>query len=71
METEVHEAMVFMETALGKLLNCKQLMRHPSYKGEWQVMSANKFGRPANGVMGTAKETHTIKFIETKDVHKY
>ena len=60
--------MTVMDAESGKLLNHKQLMRHPKYRGKWQVLSANEFGRLANGVGGRIKGTNTITFIRMKDV---
>ena len=70
MESEVHQAMAVMDAESGKLLNYKQLMRHPKYKGKWQISSANEFGRLANGVGGRIKGTNTITFIRMQDVPK-
>ena len=52
------------------MLNYRQLMRHPTYKKDWQLSSANEFGRLANGVGGRIKGTNTIKFIRMQDVKK-
>ena len=53
------------------MLNYRQLMRHPDYKKQWSLSSANEFGRLANGVGGrTKKTTNTIKFIRKEDVPK-
>ena len=49
-ENEVHQAMAVLNKATGKMLNYRQLMRHPTYKKDWQLSSANEFGRLANGV---------------------
>jgi hypothetical protein len=68
MESEVHQAMAVMDAESGKLLNYKQLMRHPKYKGKWEISSANEFGRLANGVGGRIKGTNTITFIRMQDV---
>ena len=70
METEVYQAMVVMDAESGKLMNNKQLMRHPKYKGKWQVSLINEFRRLANGVGGRIKGTNTIKFIKMQDVPK-
>ena len=45
-------------------------MRHPDYKGPWSLLSANKFGRLANGVGGHIKGTNTIKFIRLADIYR-
>ena len=69
-ESEVHQAMAVMDAESGKLLNYKQLMRHPKYKGKWQILSAKKIERLANGVGGRIKGTNTINFIRMQDVPK-
>ena len=62
--------MAVMDAETGKLLNYKQLLNHPKYKGKWQILSANEFGRLAQGVGGRIKGTNTITFIRMKDVPK-
>ena len=69
-ENEVHQAMAVRDKITGKMLNYSQLMRHPIYKKDWQLSSANEFGRLANGVGGRIKGTNTIKFICMQDVKK-
>ena len=61
--------MAVMDEQTGRLLNYKQLMRYPKYKKIWSTLSANEFGRLANGVGGRIKNpTNTIKFIRKKDI---
>ena len=62
--------MVVLDKATGKMLNYSQLMRHPTYKKDWQLSSANEFGPLANGADGRIKVTNTIKFILMQDVKK-
>ena len=69
-ENEVHQAMAVLDKATGKMLNYRQLMWHPTYKKDWQLSSANEFGRLANGVGGRIKGNNTIKFIRMQDVKK-
>ena len=60
-----------MDKDSGKMLNYRQLMRHPDYKKQWSLSSANEFGRLANGIGGRTKNpTNTIKFIRKEDVPK-
>ena len=60
-----------MDKDSGKLLNYRQLMRHPHYCKPWGLSSANEFGRLANGVGGRIKNpTNTIKFIHKHEVPK-
>ena len=40
-ENEVHQAMAVLDAETGKLLNYRQLMRHPNYKKDWQISSTN------------------------------
>ena len=61
--------MTVMDEEKGKLLNYKKLMRNPKYKKHWNTLSANEFGRLANGVGGRIKKpANTIKLIRNKDV---
>jgi hypothetical protein len=69
-KNEVHQAMTVLDKATGKMLNYRQLMRHPTYKKDWQLSSSNEFGSLANGVGGRIKGTNTIKFIRMQDVKK-
>ena len=62
-ENEVHRALAVMDKATGKMLNYRQLLRHPNYNADWTLSSANEFGRLANGVGGRVKGTNTITFI--------
>jgi hypothetical protein len=64
LEKKIYKALAVMDKATGKLLNYRQLLRHPEYSADWQLSSANEFGRLANGVGGRVKGTNTIKFIK-------
>ena len=68
LENEVQKALAVMDKKSGKMLNYRQLMRHPDYKGPWSLSSANEFGRLANGVGGRIKGTNTIRFIRKDEV---
>ena len=68
MENEVHKALVVMGAETGKVLNYRQLMQSPKHKETWSKLSANEFGRLANGVGGHIKGTNTIKFIHKRGV---
>jgi hypothetical protein len=69
LENEVHQAMAVMDKSSGKMLNYRQLMRHPDYREQWSLSSANEFGRLANGVGGRIKNpTRTITFIHKDDI---
>eukprot|EP00956_Cyclotella_meneghiniana_P023795 scaffold46957_cov29-Cyclotella_meneghiniana.AAC.1 len=60
-----------MDKKSGKMLNYRQLLRHPDYKKDWSLSSANEFGRLANGVGGRIKNpTNTIKFVRYEDIPK-
>jgi hypothetical protein len=43
-------------------------MQSQKHKEKWSILSANKFGRLANGVGGRIKGTNTIKFIHKRNV---
>ena len=54
-------ALPVMDKQSGRILNYRQLLCNPSYRGEWSLSSANEFGRLANGVGGRIKNpTNTI-----------
>ena len=57
-----------MDKETDKLLNYRQLMRHPKYKKAWSTLAAKKFGRLAQGVGGRIKGTNTISFIHKHQV---
>ena len=57
-----------MDKATGKMLNYRQLLRHPAYNADWTLSSANEFGRLANGVGGRVQGTNTITFISKSAV---
>jgi hypothetical protein len=60
-----------MDKRSGRMLNYRQLLRHPDYKIDWSLSSANEFGRLANGVGGRIKNpTNTIRFIRREDIPK-
>jgi hypothetical protein len=70
-EQEVHQALAVLDKETGKLLNYRQLLKHPKYKKDWDLSSANEFGRLAQGVGGRIKKpTNTIRFIYEKEVPK-
>ena len=68
MENKVHQVLAGMEKETGKLLNYRQLMRHPKYKKVWSTSAANEFGWLAQGVGGWIKGTNTISFIHQHKV---
>ena len=60
----MHKALAVMDKRTGRMLKYRQLMRHPDFKADWTLSSANEFGRLANGVGGRIKNpTRTIRFI--------
>ncbi len=68
MENEVHKALAIMNAETGKVLNYRQLIKSQNHKETWSKLSANEFGRLANGVGGCIKGTNTIKFIHKCDL---
>jgi hypothetical protein len=54
--------MAVLDQDTGKLLNYRQLLVHPKYRKEWSVLSANEFGRLAQGVGGHALKAPTPYF---------
>ena len=69
-ENDVYKALAVMDKSSGKMLNYRQLMRHPNYHKQWSLSSTDKFGRLANGVGTRIKGTKTIKFIHKSQVPK-
>jgi hypothetical protein len=60
-----------MDKDTGKILQYRQLLRHPQLKQAWTKSSANEFGRLAKGVGGRIKNpTETIRFIKYEDIPK-
>jgi hypothetical protein len=68
LQNEVHKALAVLDKSPGKLLNYRQLLRHPVYPGDWTISSANEFGCLAQGVGGRIKGTDTIRFIRKSDI---
>ena len=68
LENEVHKALAVLDKSTGKLLNYRQLLRHPTHQGDWTISSANKFSRLAQGVGGRIQGTDTIRFIRKTDI---
>ena len=52
----------------GKVLEYRNLRKHPRYSEDWSISSANEFGRLAQGVGGRIKGTDTIKFISKDNI---
>jgi len=69
-ENDVNKALAVMDKSSGKMLNYRQLMRHPEYRKQWSLSSANEFGRLANGVGNRIKGTNTIKFLHKSQIPK-
>ena len=51
-----------------RLLKYRQLLKHPDYRHDWTISSANEFGRLANGVGGRVKGTNTIEFVTLNSI---
>ena len=52
----------------SKMLEYRQLLKHPRYSEAWNRSAANEFGRLAQGVGGRMKGTNTIFFIRKEEV---
>jgi hypothetical protein len=68
LEEEIKQAMHVLDKESGKMLNCRQLLRHPKYTEALSLSSANEFSRLAQGVGGRIKGTDTIRFIRESNV---
>ena len=68
-EKDVKQALGVMDQKSGKMMNYRQLLKHPKFSKAWLTSSANEFGRLANGVGGRIKNpTNTIRFIHNHKV---
>ena len=63
---ELVNAVMDLET--GKMLNYRDLLKHPKLGKDWQRSAANEFGRLAQGVGDRIKGTNTIKFIKRETI---
>jgi hypothetical protein len=59
-EQDIERAMAVMDHDSGKMMNYRQLRKHPKHNKTWTTSSANEFGRLASGVGGRVKGTKTI-----------
>ena len=50
-----------------KLLNYKQLIKHPELGDDWSCSLANEFGCLAQRIGGRVKGTNTIAFIDKSE----
>jgi len=67
-EQDIERAMAVMDHDSGKMMNYRQLRKHPKHNKTWTTSSANEFGRLASGVGGCVKGTKTIRFINHEHV---
>jgi hypothetical protein len=67
-EQDIERALAVMDHNSGKMMNYRQLRKHPKHNKAWTTSSANEFGRLASGVGGRVKGTKTIRFIHQDDV---
>jgi Ca2+-binding EF-hand superfamily protein len=59
-EHDIEQAFAVMDRDSGKMMNYRQLRKHPKYNKTWSTSSANEFRRLANKVGGRVKGTKTI-----------
>ena len=58
-----------LDAESGKMLEYRQLLRHPTMKADWSHSSANEFGRLFQGIGGRIeKPTNTCFFIHKHEV---
>jgi len=69
-EQDIERALAVMDHDSGKMMNYRQLRKHPKFNKAWTTSSANEFGRLASGVGGRVKGTKTIRFVHQDDVPK-
>ena len=53
---------------MGKLLEYCQVLCHPKFKDDWNILAANEFGRLAQGVGEQVKGTNMIYFINKAEI---
>jgi hypothetical protein len=70
LERRLGQAFAVLDQKSGKMLNYRQLLRHPDHRIDWTHSSANEFGRLAQGVGDRIKGTDTIRFIRYEDIPK-
>jgi hypothetical protein len=63
-ENDMHTALTVMDKKSGKMLNYRQLLRHPDYKKDWSLRLANGVGKRRKN------PTNTIKFVKYEDILK-
>jgi hypothetical protein len=71
MENKVQRALAVMDRETGQLLNYRQLIRNPKYKKDWNISTANKFGRLAQGVGAGSKELIQSSSYTSAKYHEY
>ena len=68
-EEDIEQALGVMDQKSGKMMNYRQLLKHPKFSKAWSTSLANKFGRLANGVCGCIKNPiNRIQFIHNRKV---
>jgi hypothetical protein len=66
-EATIDHANPVLDQETGKLLEYRQLLRHPKYKAIWNRLAATKFSWLAQGIGGRVKGTDTVSSsISTK-----
>ena len=51
-----------------EVLNYRQIIQHPTLGNDWNLLSANEFGRLAQGIGGRLKGINTLFFINKSEV---
>ena len=65
---QVESAHAVLDQETGKLLEYRQLLKHPRFKDVRNRSAADEFGRLAQGIGGRVKGTDTIRFIHKHEV---
>jgi hypothetical protein len=66
--TSVEIAVPVLDQETGKLLEYRQLLKHPKFQEVWSRSAADEFGRLAQGIKGRVKATDTIRFIHKHEI---
>eukprot|EP00970_Alexandrium_tamarense_P015809 scaffold5534_cov194-Alexandrium_tamarense.AAC.8 len=61
---QVESAHAVLDQETGKLLEYRQLLKHPRFKDVRNRSAADEFGRLAQGIGGRVKGTDTIRFTQ-------
>jgi hypothetical protein len=68
LERKIYKALAVMDKATGKMLNYRQLLRHPKYSADWQLFVCQRIWTPHKWCRWSRERHHTIKFIKKSKI---